>query len=500
MLVPVLLVALAACKKTTPKVVIEVKAAPASLLFGAVGNDAQTVTVTANDEWEVTSGANWVKTTKVDAETLSVTVEDNVAEAARETKVTLYAKNDANARAEVLVQQSGAGELTFNVAPASLTFAGENAEPQVVTVDASEGLVWEAAPAEDAAWIQVATEGNQVTVTVGDNPNTTERSSRVIVSSPIGEKAVLVTQRGKTVPMIYDVDPASLEFRWDEMMMMGISFKTSTEVTDWSAHAEDADGNQMVDWLFVNANKDAALPLVEVMPIMTNETTEDRIAYVVLTPQGVEEPVAVRVPVVQKGKPSYNSTLTENVEVALSSAFVTVYPNGTTDLFNFSRWSLILWGGSVNYDSEFGTWSGTGNAIQLHLQADKIAYDAAATTYLLPAGTYTVGTVTSLEDQNGAPGTCVPGAASFSYDFPMGSWLVQRNDGVAQAAGPIASGTVTVAYDGSNYTITFDCMDDNNHAITGSYTGNFGTLNIVAPVEDPNHNEDDGGVDPMPEV
>ena len=145
-------------------------------------------------------------------------------------------------------------------------------------------------------------------------------------------------------------------------------------------------------------------------------------------------------------------------------------------------------------------WSGTGHAMQLQLQADKIAYEASATSYQLPAGTYTVGTVTSLEDQNGAPGTCVPGAASYNYDFPMGSWLVQRNDGAAVAAGPIASGTITVAYDGSSYTITLDCMDDNNHTITGTYTGNFGTLNIVPPAEDLNLNEGDGGGDPMPEM
>lgn len=500
MLVPVLLAALASCKKTPQKEVIEVKATPATLLFGAVGNEAQTVAVTANDEWEYSASETWVTASKVDGETLSVTVDDNVATAAREAKVTLYAKSDANARAEVLIQQSGAGELTFNVTPASMTFVGEGAEPQVITVEASEGLVWEAAPAADVTWIQVAAEGNQISVTVDDNPNTTERSGRVIVSSPIGEKAVLVTQQGKVVPMIYDVDPASLEFRWDDMMMMGISFKTSAEVTDWSAHVEDANGNQTVDWLFINANKDAALPLVEVMPILFNETSEDRTAYIVLTPQGVEDPVAVRVPVVQKGKPTYNSTLTDNVEVALSHAYVTLYPNGTTDLFNFSRWNLTLWGEGVNYDSEFGMWSGTGHAMQLQLQADKIAYEASATSYQLPAGTYTVGTVTSLEDQNGAPGTCVPGAASYNYDFPMGSWLVQRNDGAAVAAGPIASGTITVAYDGSSYTITLDCMDDNNHTITGTYTGNFGTLNIVPPAEDPNLNEGDGGGDPMPEM
>lgn len=227
MLVPVLLAALASCKKTPQKVVIEVKATPATLSFGAVGNEAQTVAVTANDEWEYSASEKWVTASKVDGETLSVTVDDNVATAAREAKVTLYAKSDANARAEVLIQQSGAGELTFNVTPASMTFVGEGAEPQVITVEASEGLVWEAAPAADANWIHVAAEGNQISVTVDDNPNTTERSGRVIVSSPIGEKAVLVTQQGKVMPMIYDVDPASLEFRWDDMMMMGISFKTS---------------------------------------------------------------------------------------------------------------------------------------------------------------------------------------------------------------------------------------------------------------------------------
>ena len=34
---------------------------------------------------------------------------------------------------------------------------------------------------------------------------------------------------------------------------------------------------------------------------------------------------------------------------------------------------------------------------------------------------------------------------------------------------PITSGTVTIAAEGTGYLLTFDCMDDNGHKITGTF-------------------------------
>lgn len=499
MLIPALCLVLASCKKTDNGKTIEVTTNPTSLIFEALGSEAQQVTVTANDEWSYSASTEWVHVTEIDAETLSVTVDDNMETEARETKVTVYATNDMNVRAEISILQNGAGELTFAISPAQLQFAGEETEPQVITVEASEGLAWEAEA--DATWIHIAPEGNQITVTVDDNPEVTERSGKVLVKSALGQKAAMITQSGKTVEMIYDVDPTSLTFAWNDFMMKSISFKTSTEVTSWTAYVEDAEGNRGVDWLVATPMGTQA-PMVEVMAILNNMEPEARVAYVVLMPQEVENPVPVRVQVTQESKPSYYSTLTENVEMnALVHSDVTVYPNGTSDQFKVSRWSLSLWSADVVYDANWGSWSGTGDAIQLQLHAEQIAYDENATSYVLPAGEYTVSAVTSFTDPNGTPGTFIAGDETMSYDFPVGSWLVRRQDGSVTEAGPLDSGTVSVAYDGDQYTITFNCMDDNGHTITGTYVGKFETFNIVPPVDDPViGGGGDGGEDPMPEV
>ena len=498
-LLPALCLVLASCTKTTEKQKkIEVQVDPASLFFKAVGNAAQTVTVTANDEWNWSSSGDWITVEKVDAEALAVTVTDNLADEAREAKVTVFAKNDANVRAEITVQQNGAGELTFSVSPAKLQFAGENAEPQLITVDASAGLAWEATAEEGAAWIQVTKAEGQVSVTVEDNPEATERSGRVFVTSAIGQKAVMVTQAGKTVPMIYDLQPASLELRWDNMMIQGISFKVSAEVSDWSVRVEDANGNMAIDWLVANANKDAAEPLVEVFAIMPNENTEDRFAYVVIVPKE-DADRSVRVEVCQKAKPTYFSTLAGNAALEpLTHAYVTLYPNSASDIFNFSRWNLLLWSDNVSYDPGFGSWTGTGDAVQIQIQADRILYDAATTTYLLPSMAYFPGAGVTLEDKNGSAGTYIKGGETLNYNFPAGSWLVRRANDAVTEAGPIVSGTITVSYEDDAYELTIECMDDNNHTITGTYRGTFGSLNIVPPMDDPSVGG--GGDDVTPEV
>lgn len=499
MLIPALCLMLVSCKKPGEEgKTIEVKVDPTSLMFEAVGSEAQQVAVTANDEWSYSASTEWVHVTVVDAETLSVTVDDNLEREARETKVTVFAKSDTNARAEIRVQQNGAGELTFSITPSQLQFAGEENEAQMITVEASEGLAWEAEA--DAAWIHVAAEGNQISVTVDDNPQVTERSGKVLVKSALGQKATMIQQSGKTVDMIYDINPTSLTFRWDDFIMQSISFMTSKEVTKWTAYAEDAEGNRDPEWLFVNPNPDAAAPLVEVMTTMSNMEAEARVAYVVIMPEGVENPVPARVEVKQECKPNYHSTLTGDVAMtSLIYSDVTVYPNGTSDQFNFSRWSLWLWSADVVYDPNFSSWSGTGDAVQLQLHAEKVAYEEGATSYVLPAGEYTVSAVASLEDKNGTPGTYIAGGETMNYNYPAGSWLMRRQEGTVTEAGPIASGTASVAYEGDQYTITFNCMDDNGHKITGTYVGKFETINIVPPIEDPVIGGGDGE-DPTPEV
>ena len=54
----------------------------------------------------------------------------------------------------------------------------------------------------------------------------------------------------------------------------------------------------------------------------------------------------------------------------------------------------------------------------------------------------------------------------------VGSWYTGVVDGYVNHGdrAPLTSGTITIAKDGSNYVVTYDCMDDNGHKITGTYS------------------------------
>ena len=54
----------------------------------------------------------------------------------------------------------------------------------------------------------------------------------------------------------------------------------------------------------------------------------------------------------------------------------------------------------------------------------------------------------------------------------VGSWYTGVVDGYIDHGNraPLTSGTITIAKDGSNYVVTYDCLDDNGHKITGTYS------------------------------
>ena len=85
-----------------------------------------------------------------------------------------------------VTQQANANppEMAISVNPSSLTFEGEGAAPQEVTVtSSSETLTWTAAPDETSGeWITVAAAGDKLTVSVADNPDTQRRSGTVVIT------------------------------------------------------------------------------------------------------------------------------------------------------------------------------------------------------------------------------------------------------------------------------------------------------------------------------
>ena len=53
-----------------------------------------------------------------------------------------------------------------------------------------------------------------------------------------------------------------------------------------------------------------------------------------------------------------------------------------------------------------------------------------------------------------------------------GCWYLNVADGYVDHGNraPLTSGTITIAKEGSNYVVTYDCVDDNGHKVTGTYS------------------------------
>ncbi len=126
----------------------------------------------------------------------------------------------------------------------------------------------------------------------------------------------------------------------------------------------------------------------------------------------------------------------------------------------------------VNYGDVFGVgannWSvsmtGTDDTSNYNYFMLDVITDDMSTSIDSILGTYTgaVGDV--------AKNTFLAGA--FEGTQYVGSWYTSVVGGLIDHGNraPLTSGTITIAKDGSNYVVTYDCMDDNGHKITGTYT------------------------------
>lgn len=221
MLLP-LAVAAVSCGKEPVDTVASLSVQPTLLEFAATGNGSQSVAVTAtNTEWthEVSGAAQeWLSASLgEDGKSLLISVTDNPTAEKRSGTVSVKAVDHIEIKPIGITVQQEAGEGvqpggSITVSPESLTFAGEGAEAQRVAVTVSNPeLTWTAAP-EDAAkeWITVTADGDGISVSVSDNPETDQRSGNIIITPGLDDvrpRAVRVVQEGKILPPSLDADP-----------------------------------------------------------------------------------------------------------------------------------------------------------------------------------------------------------------------------------------------------------------------------------------------------
>lgn len=79
------------------------------------------------------------------------------------------------------------------------------------------------------------------------------------------------------------------------------------------------------------------------------------------------------VKVTQTGKPEFQSTILENVEVGtVTGTRAIVYPNNDKRQLAYTEWNITLWGSGIEFVSKFGKYTGSGELLQLELATNPI--------------------------------------------------------------------------------------------------------------------------------
>ena len=152
-------------------------------------------------------------------------------------------------------------------------------------------------------------------------------------------------------------------------------------------------------------------------------------------------------------EPDYYSTLSEDYSFAHQNGVIRFFHYGDYYEIGASNWtiSVMLSGDPLN-----------GDYIMVDLIADKVSTlvdtDDAVGTYTCVA-----------TDAEVAKNTFIAGGMDGNnYTYSWLQYVVDNYIDHSRRA-PIADGTITIAQEGTGYLVTFDCMDDNGHKITGTF-------------------------------
>lgn len=458
---------------------------PSQLTFGAEDTAPQEITVTAvGVEWEyvLPSTADWITVEDGTTGKLLVTVAANPAAEARTASVTVRPTDNDDVKAKnVTVKQEGNPApvvYSLTVEPASLTFGAEDAAPQEVTVTTEgEGLTW--STAVDADWITVTEQAGGFTVSVTDNPETTERAANITVTpseSSASPKAVRVVQEGKVLPpsltLTFDGGPLPEEFTlaYNEMEPHDIDV-VAVNVT-WNVSVEYE--GETDRWLTVKKVEDVSrsYAVLQVIDGNQNLTSSPRSCIVRITTD-VEGIGPFEVRMTQEGKPEFDSTLTEDVDFGtLTDSHVLVYLTKNEEQ-TYAIWDLRFWSDGVTFDQNYGRYGGSGDLVTVYLASEPV-YRNDDNEYYLPEGTYTV--VANFYSDSSL---YVPFNISGGYRTPYATshtWYVRMQDGVSAGDACITTGTMEVKRSGETYSITFDFGSDALYSVKGSFEGAFDNI------------------------
>ena len=485
---------IAACGKETAdqgKASIELK--PATLTFEAVGNSAQTVSVTATGtDWEpavTAAAAEWLTAERTDGNTLTITVQDNPLQEQRTGAVSIQPVGNGKARAKELtvIQKAfeNAEPYALTIDPASLTFAAEEAPAQEVTVTVSgAGLTWSATMADEAeGWITVSESDGGFTVSVADNPSETERTGDITVTpskEAAGTKVVRVVQEAKVFPpsCSIELDNGAAPEEGYVFNYLGRTYNRRIDVhavnCEWTARVEFDSAAQ--DWItLVKTTDEQGKPFIAFSNGKANESPEPRTARIVIATDA-EGIGPFEVMLLQQGKPDYDSTLDEDVDFGtLVHNEVNVYANNEWRQNATTQWEMKFWSDGIELYLGY-KFQGTGDRLALKITTEAIEANS-DNHYELPEGTYTV--TANFDDiplETLEPYRISGGKLGYSHpNFPSGSWFLQMENNAYTGEACISEGTMTVSRNGEEYEISFDFTSDALYTVKGSFKG---TLNM----------------------
>ncbi len=467
---------------------------PTSLAFGAEDATTQTVDVTATGgvEWKhiVPSSADWITVDDKTPGKLTVSVSRNPNAEKRTASITIKPTNndDVKTKSVTVTQQGNENPEVYSLAidpDTALTFAAEGAPAQTVKVTATgEGIAWSAA-VEDAAkeWITLsATEGGEgetsLAITVKDNPDTAQRTANITLTTnnaTITPKAIRVTQEAKVLPASF-----SMTYNGEELPEEGLvsDYRSGASHTinvapvnvTWDVKTKYESGGN--NWLEVRKYESDNVCLITVNFNSRNESPETRTALLTVTTDA-EGIGPFEIPLTQKGKPSYLSTIEEDVEMALTHCYALVAPNNDYRDEPSTLWDLRLWSEGITYDeSNYPDYfTGTGEKLAVYFYSEPLTLNDDG-EYYLPDGTYTV---TAYGDGSTpfAAGMIRGGGETWNYVFPQGSWYSRIEETQFTGHALLSEGTATVTRNGEVYTITFDFTSDAQCRVTGTFQGEF---------------------------
>lgn len=485
-----LAVAAVSCGKEPVDTAASLSVKPISLEFAATGNDSQIVAVTAtNTEWthEVSGAAQeWLSASLgEDGKSLLISVTDNTTAEKRSGTVSVKAVDHIEIKPIGITVQQEAGEGTqpggsITVNPESLTFAGEGAEAQRVAVTVSNPeLTWTAA-AEDAVkdWITVTVDGDGISVSVSDNPETDQRSGNIIITPGLDDvrpRAVRVVQEGRVLPPSLDVDRYELSFPYYSSTDQVLSVTAVN--CDWAVRIEYPEGSEG-GWLRATAQKE--IHSVVSVAAGPNDLLEPRTASIVVYALGGIDVPEVTVAVTQEAGKEFLSTLEGPAEITdlspLGGFFYQIFPSQLWDLEDpGTYWDIELWSAGVTKSEDISgnvSYGGNGTRMVIRLFSERIPFNDDQ-EFSIPAGDYAVKAYDAVVQREDITSyTVATGLETRNLVYPSGSWYMRVENGEFVEAGPIMEGSMNVAVTPEGiYTFVFDFKDDQGYSITGTGTG-----------------------------